>query len=136
MQYKSMPRKNTWSKKERLFRKKDIETLFQKGKAFSVPNIRVVYYITERPKSEWAPIRLGIVVLKKRFSKSVEGNKIKSWINEEWRINKHEMYSIIPENEQWHVFFIFASKKLPTFQKMEEAVMNILKEWKKRETHV
>lgn len=125
-----------WSKQERLYLKKDIETLFQKGKAFSVPCIRVVCHKIDRPKDEWTPIRLGIVVPKKNKKKAVQRNQIKRWLKEAWRLQKNNIYPLIPPHEQWHVFFIFNGTKPYSFAQATQHVKRINDHWIKQLQYV
>ncbi len=126
---------NKWSKNERLYLNKDIETLFRQGKAFSVPNIRVVYRKVQRPVGEWSPVRLGIVVPKKRVKKAVHRNQIKRWIKEAWRLEKNAVYTLIPETEQWHVFFVYNGTNVYSFQQAQKQVESIIGQWTKIINH-
>lgn len=129
------PRNNKWSKQERLFSKKDIETLFRTGKAFSVPCIRVVQRKVPRPHDEWTPIRLGIVVPKKRVRKAYQRNQIKRWIKEAWRLNKWSAYDLVPEDEQWHLFFIFVGCRKFSFDRATQSVKQIIQNWETQKTN-
>lgn len=124
-----------WSKQERLYLKKDIETLFREGKAFSVPCIRVVCHKIDRPEGDWAPVRLGIVVPKKNKKKAVQRNQIKRWIKEAWRVHKNEVYEIVPLTEQWHVFFIFNGMKPYSHAQAMQHVKRIKEHWIKQLSH-
>lgn len=135
MTERTLSRTNTWSKQERLYLKKDIETLFREGEAFSVPYIRVVYRKVNRPLGEWSPIRLGIVVPKKRLRKAVQRNQVKRWIKEAWRLQKHDIYALIPEDTQWHVFFIYTGRQTYSFIEAEKHVKRIITQWSKLLSH-
>ncbi|HZH87751.1 MAG TPA: ribonuclease P protein component [Chitinophagaceae bacterium] len=124
-----------WSKNERLYLNKDIETLFREGKAFSVPNIRVVYKRVSRPEGEWSPVRLGIVVPKKRVRKAVQRNQIKRWIKEAWRLEKNAVYPLIQDTEQWHVFLVYHGTHVYSFQQAQKQMMRIIAQWTKILSH-
>lgn len=112
---------------ERLRLRKQIETLFQSGEAFSLFPFRVVYRFVAREPVEVSPVRVGFVVPKKRIRKAVHRNRIRRLAKEAWRLQKHDLYAAMPENRQLHCFLIFTGKEPFTFPDAEKAVAGILK---------
>lgn len=118
----------TLNETERLKLRKQIETLFQTGKAFSVHPIRVLFLIVPRLPGEISPVRVGFVIPKKRRKKAVDRNRIKRLLKESWRLQKHSLYAQIPESQQLHVFFVFNGKENLNFQKAFETTGKIMLE--------
>jgi len=112
---------------ERLRLRKQIETLFQSGEAFSLFPFRVVYRFVAREPVEVSPVRVGFVVPKKRIRKAVHRNRIRRLAKEAWRLQKHDLYAAMPENRQLHCFLIFTGKEPFTFPDAEKAVAGLLK---------
>ena len=75
-------------KEQRLYRKKAIQNLFEKGKGFSFYPFRVVTYPHKPVDEEPSVPRVVISVSKKRFHHAVKRNKVKRLIREAWRKNK------------------------------------------------
>lgn len=92
---------------ERLKLRKQIETLFRSGKAFSIMPLRVLFLLVPKPADEPSPVRIGFAVPKKRIRKAVGRNKIRRLLKESWRLQKLNLYAQIPEHLQLHVFLIY-----------------------------
>ncbi|RQO32036.1 ribonuclease P protein component [Taibaiella sp. KBW10] len=100
---------------ERLKLRKQIETLFRQGEAFSVFPVRVMYTTSPRDKDA-SLYRAGFSVPKKKMKLAVQRNRIKRLIREAWRLQKHLLQSLLENKEiQLHVFFIFTGKEIPDF---------------------
>lgn len=117
---------------ERLKLRKQIETLFQKGKAFSIPPLRVLFLIVPRLPLESSPVRIGFSIPKKRIRKAVRRNRIKRLLKESWRLQKLEVYPLIKSEEQLHVFFIYSGKEMFTFTEAMEVTKKAIAELLKR----
>ena len=76
----------TLSKKERLKSKKDIETLFQTGKAFFVPPYKMLYRLTDNPENQKPGLQFMASVPKKNFRKAVQRNRIRRKMKEAYRL--------------------------------------------------
>jgi ribonuclease P protein component len=120
--------RNTLQATERLQLKKQIETLFQTGKAFSVMPIRVVFSFVPRAPDEISPVRAGFVIPKKRVRKAVARNRKRRLLKEAWRLHKQSLYAAIPEGAQLHCFLIYNGKEKFTFAEASEAVGKIIPE--------
>ncbi len=111
---------------ERLKLRKQIETLFQTGEAFSVFPLRVVYqYLPERGEAEPSPVRVGFSIPKKRLRKAVQRNRVRRLLKEAWRLQKHELYAQIPATAQLHCFFIYTGNDQFTFPDAEKVVKKV-----------
>ena len=107
---------------ERLKLRKQIETLFQSGEAFSVFPLRIVYARTKTTGAEPSPVRVGFSIPKKRIKKAVGRNKVRRVIKEAWRLQKHALYRQIPTGLQLHCFLVFTGTEKFTFADAEKVV--------------
>ena len=125
-----MGKQFTLGKEERLKSRKQIETLFDKGKSFVVNPFRV-YFIVNRElpiqKGERG-LKFGIGVSAKNFKKAVDRNRIKRLTREVWRLQKNEIREKVKESQrQLNVFFIYTGKELPDFTTVKDKVAIALK---------
>lgn len=116
----------TFNHSERLKFRKQIETLFQNGEAFSVYPFRVVYSCTHIREAQDAPARAGFSVPKKKMRHAVQRNRIKRLLKEAWRHEKHHIYPLIPTDKQLHLFFIFVGKEIQDWTTTEKAMSKII----------
>lgn len=116
-----VPLRHTFRVYERLKRQKDIDTLFSKGKAYSVFPILIKYLVVSRNNEEKAPVRIGFSVSKKKFKHAVKRNRVKRLMREAWRLNKH-VFEPLPADKQLHVFLIYQSNELPVYDTIETSV--------------
>jgi len=100
---------------ERLQLRKQIETLFRDGEAFSVFPLRVIHLLLPCPAGATAPVRTGFSIPKKRIRKAVNRNRIRRLLKEAWQLNKHELYTAVPEGFQLHCFLVFTGAEAITF---------------------
>lgn len=107
---------------ERLKLRKQIETLFHTGEAFSVFPLRVVYAKTPSTDVGGSPVRVGFSIPKKRVKKAVGRNKVRRVIKEAWRLQKHVLYRQIPDGWQLHCFLVFTGTEKFTFADAEKVV--------------
>lgn len=107
---------------ERLQLRKQIETLFHTGEAFSVFPLRVVYLQGKRSETEPSPVRMGFSIPKKRVKKAVDRNRVRRLLKEAWRLQKHALYQKVDAATQLHCFFIFTGKEELTFPEAEKTV--------------
>lgn len=110
---------------ERLKLRKQIETLFQTGEAFSVYPLRVIYTITERGTHP-SPLLAGFSVPKKRMKLAVQRNRIKRLIKEAWRLQKHLLVPELSAAQQLHIFFIFTGKEQPDYAQIYKSVQKAI----------
>jgi ribonuclease P protein component len=103
----------TFSALERLKRERDIDALFQLGKAHSFYPIRAVMRAVPRPEGEWAPVRLGVSAPKKKFRRAHDRARVKRMLREAWRQRKAEVYAVLPPEVQLHLFIIYTGTELP-----------------------
>ena len=78
-------------KEQRLYKKKAIQLLFEKGKGFNFYPFRVVVYTHNSEDDEPSIPRFLVSVSKKRFHHAVKRNRVKRLVREAWRRNKYEL---------------------------------------------
>jgi ribonuclease P protein component len=117
--------KHTFRKKERIFRQKEMDLLFEEGTSFVVYPLRVVY-VERQPDSE-AEAAVLISVPKKRFKRAVHRNRIKRLIREAYRLNKYLFLQGLREKEKnLLIGFLFVGNELPDWKAIEGAVVKAL----------
>ena len=92
-------------KEQRLYKKKAIQLLFEKGKGFNFYPFRVVVHAHTSEADEPSIPRFLVSVSKKRFHHAVKRNRVKRLVREAWRRNKSE---IIVNCEKQKITFDFA----------------------------
>jgi ribonuclease P protein component len=107
---------------ERLKLRKQIETLFQTGEAFSVFPLRVVYRIIPSIDVQASPVQVGFSIPKKKIKKANGRNRVRRLLKEAWRLQKHPLYEVVPSGHQLHCFLIYTGPPVITFDEACEAV--------------
>jgi ribonuclease P protein component len=108
------PIRHTFSKDERLSRRKIIESLHEKGFSVKSPAIILVYLPCELPTDH--PAQAMFSASKRLFKRAHDRNRVKRLLREAYRKQKHIVYtSIKPRNQQYALHFIFTGKQLPNY---------------------
>ncbi|MCU7695532.1 ribonuclease P protein component [Haoranjiania flava] len=122
----------TYGKAQKLKSRKDIETLFRSGCSFYVHPLKIFYRICMREPQESSPLKTGMGVSKKYFSKAVKRNRVKRLVREAYRLHKNNLYALMEaRNLSADVFFIYTSREIIPFHVVEEKMqtaLNILAE--------
>jgi len=109
---------------EKLKLKKQIEKLFQSGKAFSFQQIRVIY--TFAPPSDAFKIKFGVSVPKKKFKRAHDRNKVKRLIREAWRLQQQLIKAQLPNNVQLHCFIVYQNSKIESFEHIKATIAHLM----------
>jgi len=115
---------NKFPSKEKLKLKKQIEKLFQTGKAFSFAPIRIIY--TFQPKTDDSLLKFGVSVPKKKFKRAVDRNKVKRLIREAWRLQQTSIKELLPQDQQLHCFLVYQHNKIESFEQISKTVTQII----------
>ena len=108
-----------------------IETLFRKGKAFSIFPYRVIY-MPAKLTSDKYPVQAGFSVSSRKFPHAVDRNRIKRLGRECYRLQKQELYDALQgKSSQLAVFFIYTDKKIADFPTLRNKFSVILERLKK-----
>lgn len=117
---------HTFPKAERLTLRKHIETLFRTGEAFSFSMFRIVYRQVPAEGSSKSRILIGISIPRKKIKKAVQRNLLKRRIREAWRLHKHTLYPLIPEQHQLHLFIIYRNHGIANFADIEQTIAELV----------
>ena len=125
------PIRHTFSKDERLSRRKIIESLHEKGFSVKSPAIILVYLPCELPVEH--PAQAMFSASKRLFKRAHDRNRVKRLLREAYRKQKHIVYtSINSHNQQYALHFIFTGKQLPNypyvFGKMNDLILRFCHE--------
>ncbi|MRG46861.1 ribonuclease P protein component [Chitinophaga sp. SYP-B3965] len=108
-----------------------IETLFRKGKAFSIFPYRVIY-MPAKLTSDKYPVQAGFSVSSRKFPHAVDRNRIKRLGRECYRLQKQELYDALQgKSSQLAVFFIYTDKKIADLPTLRDKFSVILERLKK-----
>ena len=115
--------RETFTRQEKLKRKKWIAQLFAEGKSISVFPLKLVYLQADHGSP--FKIQAGVSVSKRSFKKAVERNRMKRLIREAYRKNKYLVYA--SENTKNHIFmFIYLGNKALDYQTIEARMKELL----------
>jgi ribonuclease P protein component len=116
----------TFSKCERLSRKRHIDVLFKEGKSFVSFPIRIIYLPVEKAIAT-APVSVLVSVPKKKIRHAVARNFIKRRIRESYRQRKQALYhSVAATNNALLVTFLYLAGEKTTFGCIDRAMENAL----------
>ena len=125
MSTNSIQQRYTLQAIERLKLRKQIETLFQTGEAFSVFPLRIVYRLIPSTDASASPVQVGFSIPKKRIKKAVGRNKVRRVLKEAWRLQKHPLYQAMPDGKQLQCFLIYTGPVLLTFAEAQTAIQKL-----------
>lgn len=115
-------------KTERLKSRKEIQMLFEKGRGFNLPPLRIVYHFSEEKGA-----KAGFSVSKRNFKRAVDRNRIKRLLRESYRLQKSDLLKVLETKEKGlHFFLNYTAKALPEFLPLKLAVNSALETLIKR----
>jgi ribonuclease P protein component len=111
----------TFGKQEKLCSRKTTDRLFEKGDAFIAYPLRVQFIRTALPEN--VPAQALFSVPKKRFKRAVKRNLFKRRMREAYRLNKHQLYDVLLQNQQQiAVAFVFVAKEAIDYHTIEKGI--------------
>ena len=109
----------SFPKSERLYRKKDIQELFDKGSSFYLYPFRVIVQKLDPQNTN----QVLFSVSKKNFKNAVDRNLIKRRMREAYRLNK----AILPAASGWQMAYIYTAKDILEFAKIQDKMVAAFK---------
>ncbi|MBT8266121.1 MAG: ribonuclease P protein component [Bacteroidia bacterium] len=117
--------KASYTTKEKLKSKKQIEQLFAEGSSISSFPLRLVYMSTTNEDN--FPVKTGVSVSKKHFKKAVDRNRIKRLLREAYRLHKNAFFNNITTH--YALMILYIGNDMPSFSQVEKAMLLLLKKF-------
>jgi len=116
----------TFSKKEKLKSKKQIEALFKQGNTITVYPLKLIYKPTAFRDD--STLKTAVSVSKRLHKKAVKRNRIKRLLREAYRLNKPMDFN---KNETTYALMIlYLSKDEPTFELLQRKMPVLISKFK------
>jgi ribonuclease P protein component len=115
----------SFPKSERLYKKKDIQELFDKGSSFYLYPFRVI--VQKQPAQDTNQVLFS--VSKKNFKRAVDRNLIKRRMREAFRLNK----AALPETSKLQMAYIYTAKDILLFDQIRDKMIATFKRLKENE---
>ena len=113
-------------KEQRLYKKKAIQLLFEKGKGFNFYPLRVVVHAHASEDDEPTIPRFLVSVSKKRFHHAVKRNKVKRLVREAWRRNKSELIVKCEEHKiTFDVALVYTATTILPYEEIEKKIKQL-----------
>lgn len=114
-------RPNSFSKKERLHKRKRIQELFDQGSSFYMYPFKT--FILPVPDDHTLFHQILISVSSRNFKRAVDRNLIKRRIREAYRKQKH----LLPESPKLALAIVYSARDVMDYDEMEKKLNQVLK---------
>lgn len=104
----------TFSKKDKIKSRDQIQLLFTSGKSMANKPLRVVYYTDKTLEDE---LKVGVSVSKRYFKRAVDRNYIKRLLREVYRKNQFLIKQ--SQTKPNLMMFLYQSHKIPNYADLE-----------------
>lgn len=115
----------SFPKSERLYKKKAIQELFDKGSSFYLYPLRVYFQKISEPE---ATHQAMFSVSKRNFKNATDRNLIKRRMREAYRLNK----AAIPGTSKLQMAYIYTAKEILTFELIRDKVLLSFKRFEEK----
>lgn len=114
-----------FQKFERLSAKRSVAFLFEQGKPFTLPALKIVWRISDEPQF---PVVVLFSVPKKNFPLSPHRNRVKRVMREAYRLNKSSLIlTALAKEKNLQIGFVYLGKTLPQHAYLEQKIISALK---------
>ena len=118
---------STFSKRERLSKKKRIQELFTKGSSFFLYPYKVYYLTPTDPDDLEYPVQILISVSKRKFKRAVDRNAIKRLTREAYRTQKQSLLNACCAEKQTVVLgLVYVADKEQKFKLLQKKIKQTL----------
>jgi ribonuclease P protein component len=104
----------SFTKEERLHKRKDIQELFEKGSSFYVYPFKVFW----SPQKVVENTQILVSVSNRNFKRAVDRNLLKRRMREAYRLNKSKL-----SGKPLQVAFVFTAKQIMPFKEIESKIL-------------
>lgn len=109
----------SYNKQEKLKSRKQLNTLFKKGKSFTVFPLKVFFVFADNTQDNI--IKTGVGVSSRHFKKAVQRNRVKRLLREVYRTEKLPLQEALNKsNKKLAIFLLFVDKTLPEYSLLKE----------------
>ncbi len=114
--------RHTLCKSERLYKKNDIQELFQKGSSFFIYpfKVKIIFSASDASSDDFNQILISVP--KRTFKRANKRNLIKRRIRESYRLQKH----LLGEIKSLKIAFLYVGKETHDFEFISKQVSLIL----------
>ncbi len=102
----------------------------REGKSFVVYPLRVIWLEAELDSPY--PAQFALSVPKRTFPKAAHRNLLRRRIREAYRLNKHQLYSSLEnQDKQYALMIIYTAKETLPYKDIEKAMKKIIRKFEK-----
>ncbi len=116
-----------FSASEKLKSRKQIGKVFQLGRHFHLPPLRISWILESKESDVVDGLQVGVGASGKHFKKAVDRNRIKRLLREAWRLQKAPLKNELEgKNKKLSVFIIYTGKELPQYATISAKVGELI----------